>query len=165
MTTEQKQAKYLQACRILDAFNKKHNICNIHRNEAGEVMCTQRLRADSPAQFKVDTLCCTGCTHLAENGCTVKSIGCKMHYCYFGVTLLELNLVTEESGIDEKHIQLQQKIREYFKRHDIPGYRYRMSMGDNFKTHTGLVAVPVAAERDFDHVRGVFKEDVKFIEP
>ena len=123
---EWKKRKYLQACRILDMFNERYNICNI-RTKDDTLICNGCIPNIS------NSLCCARCNHLGKNGCTVQSLGCKMHYCYFGRSLSENKLCEEDSELNKAHKVLSDKIRTFIQYHKIPGYRMRMSMEDSFK--------------------------------
>jgi hypothetical protein len=57
---------YLYGSHLIDI----HNPCEITRGENGKVTC----RMNGP--------CCGGCKYLGENGCTTKSLGCKIGLCY-----------------------------------------------------------------------------------
>ena len=74
--------------RIYDAANdalKRHNPCQIQRDEAGVVSCADTRRSaqnkyGTPVE-KAQSLCCGGCQHLSPQGCTVKSLSCKLWLC------------------------------------------------------------------------------------
>lgn len=64
-----------------NAILKQHDPCQI-RTVDGVASCV-RTRAqpsyENPNQE--GQLCCGGCKHLGPNGCTVKSLGCKLTLC------------------------------------------------------------------------------------
>ena len=53
---------------ILDVLNP----CDIKKVD-GKLTCNN-----------VNGLCCGGCKHLSDNGCTTESLTCKLWFCYFG---------------------------------------------------------------------------------
>jgi len=54
------------------AVVKKYNPCKV---ENGTCMAGRKIETG---------LCCTGCRHLGPNGCTTKSLICRMWLCYVG---------------------------------------------------------------------------------
>ena len=157
-TDNWKKLRYLRAGRILDAFQKKHNICNI-RKEGEKTTCNGR----EAGQCDTNELCCIGCSHLTSEGCDTVSLGCKMHYCYFGKSLSECGLCEEGSTIEIEYEALCEKIRVFLNTHDIPAFRERMSMEDTFRIgKLGLVVV--AGWEHYDSNKGKFKEDLEWVD-
>lgn len=78
-------------------------------------------------------LCCTECEHITDEGCSVKSLGCKLCYCYFDGTPSGEGLVSEDDPINIRHSNLKRIILNYFRIHDIPVYMNRYSMEQTFK--------------------------------
>ena len=122
---EWKKKKYLQACRILDLFNEKYNLCNI-RKENGKVTCNGVFK-------NREGLCCDRCGHLTKNGCSIDSLGCKFNYCYFKLSLSENGLCEVGSSIEKEFNRIRTIIKDFINKHNIPGYNVRMSMEDSFK--------------------------------
>ena len=127
MDLETKKRKYLQACRIMDMFNQKHNLCGIRKNESGETTCNGCLKHQKG-------LCCRFCSHLTDNGCNTQSIGCKLNYCYIGYTLKQNGLVKSNNDPIAKRFKLLKTIIvDYFNKNNVP-YRFvRASMEDIFR--------------------------------
>lgn len=122
---EWKKKKYIQACNLLDYINQKANFCNI-RTINCSLVCN--------GQFdKTNELCCSDCIYLSEKGCKIKSIGCKLYFCFFGLkpsTFINLN---EQQKIYEKQfIALRNFIINFMIENEIPIHAQRMSMKDNF---------------------------------
>ena len=59
-----KKKAYLELYERMNKFLKKYNPCKI---ENGSCLCGQ--------------CCCGGCPHLTENGCSTKSLQCKLYLC------------------------------------------------------------------------------------
>lgn len=78
-------------------------------------------------------LCCSECEHITDKGCSVKSLGCKLCYCYFDGTPSGEGLVSEDDPINIRHSNLKRIILNYFRIHDIPIYIGRDSMEQTFK--------------------------------
>jgi hypothetical protein len=67
---------YKEADRII----KKHKPCEIKRNFInGEVSC---LDSRQDIYYEDKCLCCTDCPHLTKDGCSVKSLPCKLWFCF-----------------------------------------------------------------------------------
>lgn len=59
------------------AVLEKYNLCKIRREADGSVSCfSSRKGNHGPG------LCCSGCRHLGDQGCTVESLACKLWLCY-----------------------------------------------------------------------------------
>lgn len=82
---------------------------------------------------KTHHLCCSECEHITDKGCSVKSLGCKLCYCYFDGTPSGEGLVSEDDPINIRHSNLKRIILNYFRIHDIPVYINRYSMEQTFK--------------------------------
>ena len=71
--------------RLYDAANAalaKHNPCQIQRDEAGHISCADTRRYSNETGYAGSpTLCCGGCQHLGPQGCTAKSLCCKLWLC------------------------------------------------------------------------------------
>lgn len=122
-----KKKKYLQACRILDLYNKKINPCNITIKQ-DQITCNYK-----GCEEKTNELCCYRCLHLSKKGCTVNSIACKMSYCYVGASPAEAFLLKEESIENKRFIKLVTIIQNFFYKYNIPYFMCRLSMENTFK--------------------------------
>jgi hypothetical protein len=70
------QAHYIRLYKAADEILRQpDNPCNIQKREDGKFTCTYHPQGS-------DQLCCTGCTHLGPEGCTVMSLGCKLGWCW-----------------------------------------------------------------------------------
>ena len=129
---EWKKKKYLQACRILDSFDKSYNFCNV-RKENGKITCNGVFKHCAE-------LCCTNCGNLTETGCSVASLMCKMSYCYIG-NGPEMMGLTNNVKVADKRYELLEIIHAFFKKHDIPCYRRRLSMELTFDVYLNKVTL------------------------
>ena len=89
---------------FLDRLQRKHNICNI-RTCDGITVCTKG---------KVSELCCFGCKYLNDNGCTVKSLSCKLWFC---------EEVLADKELCEKHSEYFSKARKviaFLDKYNVP---------------------------------------------
>ena len=84
------KAEYDRIYDEADAIIKAHNPCGIQKAD-GKVSCNRSRRDpgwEHPKQ--VGQLCCSGCKHLGPEGCTVRSLGCKLGGCAaWGASYLE----------------------------------------------------------------------------
>lgn len=142
MNISTKKKKYLQICRILDEIERQSNFCNIHIAN-GKTTCNGNFSHR-------DKLCCEGCHNLTKNGCRVKSIFCKLSYCYIDTGPIYCGLIkTEKQSIAAlRRSKVARIIREYVEKHDIPMYPVRASMSAQFKIQKILKKVA-----DFDEVK------------
>lgn len=62
-----------------DAVLKRHNPCQIRKEADGTFSCEDSRT--HPAGSRGSQLCCGGCEHLGPQGCTVKSLACKVWTC------------------------------------------------------------------------------------
>lgn len=148
MNTEDKKKKYLQACRIMDMYNKQYNPCKI-KISCGKCTCAGIFN------YRKE-LCCKGCSHLTENGCNTNSLGCKLSFCYVGTSPANNGLVKYKS-FEEKRFKLLVKIiTEYFRENDIPLYWARMSMEDSFICMERKIKHPILSF-EYDTRKSVFK--------
>jgi len=53
-----------------DRLFKEYNPCEIGKNIFGKSCCR-----------KSENFCCRGCRHLSDDGCTVRSLACKLCLC------------------------------------------------------------------------------------
>lgn len=74
------EAEYDRIYDAADTALKKHNPCQIQRDEQGVVSCADTRRM-AQEKYRTPMLCCGGCQHLGPNGCTVKSLSCKLWLC------------------------------------------------------------------------------------
>jgi hypothetical protein len=58
-----------ELCDKVDELTNSYNPCSI-KNVDGILTCTD------------GELCCAPCKYLSDNGCTIKSLGCKLYFCY-----------------------------------------------------------------------------------
>ena len=127
-----KKRKYIQMCNMLDAVTKEANFCNIQKNKCDTFKCAGKLT-------KTKCLCCSDCSYLDENGCTVKSLVCKLHFCYFENTssvrrrLTKLCIDDHQLMMVDRFIRLRELCLDFITEHDIPYYEERLSMKDTFK--------------------------------
>ena len=150
MNISTKKKKYLQICRILDEIEKRYNFCNIHIVN-GETTCNGVFS-------RRDKLCCNECHNLTKNGCGVKSISCKMSYCYIDAGPIYCGLVkTKKQDIAaDRRRKLARLIREYVKKHDIPMYQLRASMSAQFKIQKILNKGTKFDEIEYDRYKARF---------
>lgn len=125
-STEWKKKKYIQACNLLDYVNQKANFCNIRKTDCG-------IGCNSIMKYKTDQLCCDGCLHLGESGCKVKSLGCKLYFCFFGSRPSAFIELTEEQKKHEsRFVALRELIIRFMVSNNVPIYADRMSMKESF---------------------------------
>lgn len=114
----------------------------MHKKASLRLIESDTNLADSLGEFvgnistlydKTHHLCCVGCEHITNTGCSVKSLGCKLCYCYFDGTPSGEGLVSEDDPINIRHSNLKRIILNYFRIHDIPVYINRYSMEQTFK--------------------------------
>ena len=70
-----------------DRLFKQYNPCNIHIDKRKQLVCNNpRYNHDKPNQqlHFWNSLCCVGCEHLGDNGCSIKYLGCKVALCHTG---------------------------------------------------------------------------------
>jgi len=68
---------YTKADRLL----KQYNPCNIHIDiTTNKLVCNNKCMCIKNGE----KLCCKQCKHLKTNGCTIKSLGCKVGGCFEG---------------------------------------------------------------------------------
>lgn len=72
LSIEELSALYDRIYDIADRLIKKYNPCNIHTKN-GKTICNYKHNV-------TPKLCCSGCT-VWNNGCTIKSLGCKLFLC------------------------------------------------------------------------------------
>ena len=115
---------------------------SVSRNSSLRTMDSNRKLSESLGIFvenisklydKTHHLCCSECEHITDKGCSVKSLGCKLCYCYFDGTPSGEGLVSEDDPISIRHSNLKRIILNYFRIHDIPVYINRYSMEQTFK--------------------------------
>lgn len=72
-----KQAHYLRIYKNAEEIIKQHDPCKIEVLEDGRIKCAAGVSYD-----KGVSKCCGGCKYMGPEGCTVKSLGCKIGWCY-----------------------------------------------------------------------------------
>lgn len=127
-STEWKKKKYIQACNLLDYVNQKANFCNIRKTDCG-------IECNGIMKHKTDQLCCIECVHLGESGCKVKSLGCKLYFCFFGSKPSAYIPLTEEQKKHEsRFVALRELIIRFMVSNKVPIYANRMSMKESFES-------------------------------
>ena len=105
---------YDWACGRLDSFHKKLDICEWHEGIHG----FECLRYFDP--------CCeTGkaCEHLSNNGCTIKSLSCKLWLCSTANSKLQRIIIDKSHPLRQTaldFIDLRFKIMTFFQECNIP---------------------------------------------
>jgi len=105
---------YDWACECLDSFHKKLDICEWHEGLHG----FECLRFFDP--------CCeTGkpCEHLSDNGCTIKSLSCKLWLCSTANSKLQRIIIDKSNTLRQTaldFIDFRFKIMTFFKECNIP---------------------------------------------
>ena len=104
LSTAELSALYDRIYDIADRLIKKHNPCNIRIETRPHHLFPTKLEEETVCMsYYVNSLCCAGCSHHSKNGCTVKSLGCKLFLC---------------SAITNKILQRRfRKLREYGRTH------------------------------------------------
>lgn len=64
-----------------EVFRQYENPCDIKSLPDGSIQCQRGI---SPV--KGVAYCCRGCEHATPTGCSIKSLGCKLYWCYSGDT-------------------------------------------------------------------------------
>src|SRR5689334_7683415 len=71
------KSHYLRLWHEADKILKQpDNPCKIKPVDNGKFVCTGQ------GNWPSVQLCCSGCKHHGPTGCTVKSLGCKLGWCY-----------------------------------------------------------------------------------
>lgn len=79
MTKGEMEQKYDKLYDDADAIFNELNPCQFRKTEDGKVVCAGSKSIEK--YVGKDQTCCHGCKHLGPNGCTVKSLGCKLWTC------------------------------------------------------------------------------------
>jgi hypothetical protein len=67
---------YKKGQALIDKFNP----CNITTDDKGYIHCSLGRKPSRPGT----TYCCDDCKYVSDEGCTVKSLGCKLGMCFQG---------------------------------------------------------------------------------
>ena len=104
-----------------DKLLKQYNPCNI-RTKNNRLICNN----GDMCEEKGESLCCSGCEYLGENGCTIKCLECKIGMCWWGESMqytiynrLQKNLFNLRN-IPHKFINQMDKLRKIT-------YKYHLS--------------------------------------
>lgn len=144
--------EYNAAYDIADKYVKKHNWCNI-REENGVILCNNLNYSGKKG------LCCEGCSHLGDKGCTVKSLGCKVGYCEFGKDPNDCGIAKFTDQEFDEYIKMREDSRNCFTNKELfHGHLLRMSFEQTFKYCTEPILVKRTLEH-FDEVTGKFIDE------
>lgn len=116
------QAHYIRLYKQADEILRQpDNPCQIQLQD-GVATCVASRAGLEPN----GTLCCTGCKHLGEDGCTAMSLGCKLGWCVEGFesipgtqwneTFKQISLLRREAILLHIPLRVRQSYRENFSR-------------------------------------------------
>lgn len=75
---ENKKILYYRLYKLADILIKKYNPCDIHKLSNGKIVC--KNEEELTKREITNQLCCINCEYWS-NGCTIKSLGCKLGLC------------------------------------------------------------------------------------
>lgn len=122
----EKKAYYKQQYALISSMLKLVNPCEVSVTD-GVVSCIGLREGDRDADPQ--TLCCTECRHLADKGCTVESLGCRMWLCNAAIGNL-FRKYAEKPDMTVKLIKEIQETNRTCAFFDI-SFRSRHSMEEN----------------------------------
>lgn len=111
-----------------DKLLKRYNICNIHKNEYGKIVCNGQV-SDECSPKRNEELCCYDCKNLSNKGCRVKAISCKGWICY---KALEKFIATHKKKDIVYFFGMREYLNQQLRWFNIPNYP-RVGMIESFK--------------------------------